>query len=311
MITRKATNRDVKESVCYSLHPGVEVLFSRLGIISVLNKSTISRYSKIVVNGKSNTLGNRNEKWSGFHVCRSKFYNELQRCLELHSIPLYKKSLKRSDIIITEDSVSICLSKSSHLNATYCLDCSGKSRILSHQSSFHSMYYSVPLYCWSGTQRNRSINDRFDSRGRLSIDGSFITWQAQHSRGIDTYLRITKCKDLLKHDINQGKYFGIELDSVYNVTWRLLRPTVGKNYMFAGDAAALIDPGAGQGVMNAMITGSVAAKHLYLCMQQHSQAELYKFEYDRWLMNYFESKVEILQREYLNLGFNVTMPVYA
>ena len=66
-----------------------------------------------------------------------------------------------------------------------------------------------------------------------------------------------------------------------------------------------MDPGAGQGVLNAMISGSKAAKYISMCLIDIKRSAKYIIEYDVWFADYFESKFDILRNSYKKLGFNV------
>jgi flavin-dependent dehydrogenase len=60
-----------------------------------------------------------------------------------------------------------------------------------------------------------------------------------------------------------------------DVQWRIFRPVCKEGLLLAGDAAAIIDPAAGQGIFNAMTSGIMAAHTVRKCWSTNSRNLLY------------------------------------
>jgi flavin-dependent dehydrogenase len=95
----------------------------------------------------------------------------------------------------------------------------------------------------------------------------------------------------------------------FNVTWRVSRPVARPGLLLVGDAAARLDPAAGQGVFFALESGLRASKVVAACLYSPRLASFFLARYDSWVMDEFTRKVRGLANLYRDLGINVTLPV--
>ena len=87
-----------------------------------------------------------------------------------------------------------------------------------------------------------------------------------------------------------------------NMRWRIFRPLADNSVLLTGDAAGIIDPGAGQGILNACYSGIMAARALISIASGEMTAETALNWYDEWFMTNYLQKVSRLKEYYKNFG---------
>ena len=95
--------------------------------------------------------------------------------------------------------------------------------------------------------------------------------------------------------------------SCYNVQWRLTRPLFNGKVAFCGDAAGLLDPASGQGILNALISGIMLSNSLIKSNEEKDsmKKQIPFLEYDQWFIDYFESKLSLLVKSYKEYGIKI------
>jgi flavin-dependent dehydrogenase len=90
-----------------------------------------------------------------------------------------------------------------------------------------------------------------------------------------------------------------------NMRWRLFRPVCSEGIVLCGDAAGILDPAAGQGIFNALMSGIQAAGTVVKCIADENLAAFHLAQYDDWFVNQFEMKAEQLRKYYLEHDIHV------
>ena len=84
--------------------------------------------------------------------------------------------------------------------------------------------------------------------------------------------------------------------------WRLYRPVCKEGVVLCGDAAGILDPAAGQGILNALWSGMIAANAVVSCLQQPELEAFNLARYDDWFVRQYEEKAAILKSYYEEHG---------
>ncbi|HZV70769.1 MAG TPA: hypothetical protein VFG10_14540 [Saprospiraceae bacterium] len=87
--------------------------------------------------------------------------------------------------------------------------------------------------------------------------------------------------------------------------WRLFRPVCSEGLVLCGDAAGILDPAAGQGIFNALMSGMQAANTIVKCIANPNLAAFHLAQYDDWFVKQFEMKVKQLRLYYEEHGITV------
>jgi flavin-dependent dehydrogenase len=79
--------------------------------------------------------------------------------------------------------------------------------------------------------------------------------------------------------------------------------------LLVGDAAAQVDPAAGQGVLFALESGLRAAQVVAACSETPALTALHLARYDEWAMHEFERKTAALTAMYRDLGIDAALAI--
>ena len=85
----------------------------------------------------------------------------------------------------------------------------------------------------------------------------------------------------------------------------MFRPVCKEGILLCGDAAGIIDPAAGQGILNALVSATMVAKTIHECLTRPEFEALYLAKYDDWYISDYEAKVELLKHFYAEHGVGV------
>ena len=83
-----------------------------------------------------------------------------------------------------------------------------------------------------------------------------------------------------------------------DMTWRLHEPCAGPGYFLLGDAAALLDPAASNGVLRALMNGMLAADLAARVQHGVHEDSIARTSYIRWVTNLFYHQVDVLRGLY-------------
>jgi flavin-dependent dehydrogenase len=72
--------------------------------------------------------------------------------------------------------------------------------------------------------------------------------------------------------------------------------------LMVGDAAGILDPAAGQGILNGLVSGIMGAETVLKCIKQPLIASWYLTQYDSWYIDLFNKKADLLKKRYGELG---------
>jgi len=90
-----------------------------------------------------------------------------------------------------------------------------------------------------------------------------------------------------------------------DVSWRLARPVAGPGWLLAGDAGGRLDPGWGQGLLFAVISGLAAARTAAACLAAPTQEAMHLSAYDGWFADRIFDGAATLRRRYAGSGIRL------
>ncbi len=282
-----------------SIHPGVSSLLYKIGVGGVEVKATRSRYDGIHAGGNYTALGeDANGPWLGMHLNRRIFNAQLLQRMKGMGVEIHYEE-KVEDILLEDGKVIGIKTATGDLFATYTIDASGKKAVAGKKLKFRSQFFSPPLVCWTGVS---AIFDTypFDSRSsHFYANPNGWTWLAPYPPHYCSWTRLSIKgeKDLSQPDeIKEYHIFGKV--QFANMRWRMYRPVCREGILLCGDAAGILDPAAGQGILNALWSGIEAGNTIVSCMKQPEMAAFHLAAYDDWFVTQFEEKVGRLNEYY-------------
>jgi len=281
-----------------SVHPGVGSLLNKLQIPNAIEAAALGKYKGIEVNGQFTPLGSdESGDWEGTHISREIFDACLLSAAEQQGVIIMNDTV--NDVLSNNDRViGVTTQSKKTIHASFVIDGSGRRRLAGKKMKFQEAVYSPPLVAWSGlAEYTGNKNTTFIP----SADG--WTWLAPHADGYCTWtcVSLTHHKKLLPPE---------NLETVgaihsANMQWRIFRPLCSEGLLLIGDAAAIIDPAAGQGILNALHSGIAAGQTVASCLHQPFNENFYLAAYDQWSVAQYEQKVNQLHSLYQLHGINI------
>lgn len=280
-----------------SLHPGVAVILQQLGVEDVLKVAVKGYYTGISVNGIYSPLSTvPNETWTGFHISRMRFDNYLLDKLKESAVSV-RFNAEVNDITLNgASSVSVVLKNNEKINCSYVIDCSGKRRIVGNRLNLKQYLLSPPLVCSTEVihvEKGDPLSALF------STSKSGWTWLAADENGsyTKTKVDVKKASKQIAEQETKAPYVKLA-----NARWRIFKPLAGPGYILTGDAAGMLDPAAGQGILSALMSGIMAAETAIKSKHDPIMRSWHLAQYHNWFSDFFETKCDALKEEYLKLG---------
>ncbi len=285
-----------------SVHPGVLPLLSQLHAAHCINIASQGIYEGISVNDEYKALGeDENGPWQGHHINRKLFDAAfLQAAIEQGVTVIKDDAVK--DIIVTGERITgIATNSGKNYNCKYLIDASGHKHAAGKQLKFKETFFSAPLAVWTGVTKNIPADSSLFKKKytRFIPKQNGWTWLAPEppDRCTWTRLEIKGKHEFLPPDELQP-YSNEEKIKKTNRRWRVFRPVCKEGILLCGDAAGIIDPAAGQGILNAILAATMAAKTVKNCIANPDFEALYLAGYDEWFINNYEDKMNRLKHFY-------------
>jgi flavin-dependent dehydrogenase len=300
VVTKKPKTSPKQASPLQSIHPGVLPLLAQLGLEKIVDYSSKAHFHGISVNDQFNPLSPNEETWYGHHIDRSLFDVFLLKALKASAATVWEENQLNITRGAQGAPFRLVLGKKEEIQAHFLIDASGYQRKTKHFLDLEEYFLSPPLHCWTGVAESEAPAQR--QTAFVSTDNGWV-WVAPESAHRFTWTQVQADKSkAFTPPFPETKAIGKPL--VHNVRWRVFRPVCTKKVILCGDAAGMLDPAAGQGILNALMSGIMAARCVVISKAQ-PQMEAYAFmEYDQWFIEQFEEKVEALKTYYAELNIN-------
>ncbi|MEP6795086.1 MAG: NAD(P)/FAD-dependent oxidoreductase [Saprospiraceae bacterium] len=282
-----------------SIHPGVSSLLDKIGLAGAELQATCAFYSGIYSNDIYAQLGEDSTGiWQGMHINREKFNTQL--LIRIQDLGVAVMFNEKVHAFISEHGKVIGIKTASKdLYAKYIIDASGKKSVAGKKLKYKQQFFSPPLVSWTG------ISDMDDSFTLDRHAAHFIphkngwTWLAPQPPDYCAWTRLSikgENNFLPPDELKDQKVIGNI--NVANMRWRLFRPVCSEGILLCGDAAGILDPAAGQGIFNALLSGIQAGTTAVKCIRNSDLAAFHLAHYDDWFAREFEGKVGRLKQYY-------------
>jgi flavin-dependent dehydrogenase len=286
-----------------SLHPGAQSLLNQLQIPGAAVHASKGTYTGIRVGQAVTPLSTvSGEIWTGNHIAPGLFAAySIEIAQQMGVAVLFDARV--TDIIVESEKVcGILLADGRKINCNYLVDASGLKRFAGRYLNFNEQVHSQPLICWTGNSFDKE-NDCGDKETAIFTPDKFgWAWEAFSSSNYYTWTKLAVKNSSSKLNIEQS--FPHKTGQVRggDMQWRVFRPVVCPGMLMVGDAAGVLDPAAGQGILNGLLSGIMGAETIIKCIKQPLIANWYLTQYDSWYFDLFNKKAGMLKRKYEELG---------
>lgn len=301
LITNNKITTDA--SALESIHPGVSSLLEKINASDAVLTSSRGMYDGIQTGNKYVVLGaDENGTWKGNHIDRAVFDAQLLNNAARQGVSIINNETVRELIIENNWVTGVKISSGEIIHSAYVIDASGHKRFAGKKLKFKEKFFSPPFVLWTGVSTGITDTNKFftkESTTQFIPEKNGWTWLAPQTPDRCTWTRLAKKgmqdlqppKELIAYPI-AGKI------KVANMRWRVFRPLCKEGLVLCGDAAGILDPAAGQGILNALWSGIKAGQTVVDCLQNPDEENLYLTKYDDWFLQQYLQKAEQLKNYY-------------
>lgn len=294
---RKPVARPMEQAL-QSVHPGLESLLAYLGAEKAVHYASRGQYQGIMSDGRWTPLSTvQDETWTGHHISREAFDQYLQFCASRQGVGIL------DDEVVKISPDALYLRSGRQLVSSYVIDASGRNRFAAKQFGLAETFHSPMLTTWSGVACGIPDLVRPTLQTTFTPESFGWTWLAPHNSGDCTWTRLSRTREMplcVPEQLAAAEHHSPV--SSANVRWRCYDELTQGRTLLAGEAASLIDPGAGQGILRACWTGIMAARTVIDILQYTRPAALAMQEYEDWYRDQFRQQSAQLRSYYKNLG---------
>jgi flavin-dependent dehydrogenase len=292
-----------------SVHPGIESILSTLHAEHCLKAAFRGVYEGIQTGDQFSSLGADNTgPWLGLHINRFLFDRELLRCAEMLGAEVVPDETVTGFSFGHGRVTGVQTASGKHFTGRYVIDASGHKQAGGRLSGFKEIFFTPPLITWTGitectVHRNPLFVKQFTRFIPLS---NGWTWLAPEPPSKCTWTRLSlKGKHPFLPPDELREYPLAGKIKVTNRRWRLFRPLCSEGVILCGDAAGLLDPAAGQGILLALMSGMMAVRTVVSVFRKPDLEGFYLAQYDEWFSRYFLDKAGKLKKYYTDLEINI------
>jgi flavin-dependent dehydrogenase len=298
----RARSASSRPSATQSIHDDARPLLARLGCGDALVRSSRGRYQV----GTSGTAVSANAAagWTGQHVDRAELDATLRARAEAVGVNFASETDVAGLLFADHAVAGVRLRGGRRVGARFTIDASGRHRVGGRSASLREDHHSEPLVVLTGAVRGDAERD-VPGRVSFSPERDGWTWLAVEEGPRLTWTRLRPRGALISVPESLAEREVVAPARAFSARWRVFRPTVQDGLILAGDAAGMLDPAAGEGVLTALASGLVAARAVTLALHRPALARVFLAEYDGWYYQRFGALARRLAGYYADLGIQL------
>jgi len=280
-----------------SAHPGIQPLLRQLGVETEVLAADFIRYPGHAVrypDGREEFFpfgSDESGPWLGFQLWRPDFDALLlARAVATGAVVLQPRTA--IDFIVRDGAVAGVVTTEEDIPARFVVDAGGLRRNLSRRLDLPAEQIGPRRIAWYGYARGT-----YPARERyplLAVCPAGWTWIARVRRDLFAWTRMN-LEDSIARDADPPE----ELNGLAaigsargaNVTWALAPIAAGPGYFLVGDAAAVLDPTSGHGLLKALLSGILAGDLINKVLTAAVPAPEAATHYSQWIRRSFGNDV--------------------
>jgi flavin-dependent dehydrogenase len=295
-----------------SIHPGVASLLEPLHAADAIATAARARYEGIQVGGQLNPFSpdESTDIWEGYHIDRDVFDHTLLSCAIRQGVAVRDEDQVSRLLVSGGQVTGLTTTWGARIKSRYIIDASGYKRIAGRLLQFREEICSPVLVAWTGIsvlpEGGEGSNIVRDGYARFIPEAAGWSWIAADGEDQYSWTRLARKGSrqfpppaMLEHALPGSPVV------VSNRQWSVFRPLCSEGVLLCGDAAGMLDPAAGQGVLNALHSGMKAAETVFLNLTHPAMEALTLMHYDQWFLQQFYAKVDALKAQYGRLGIGI------
>jgi flavin-dependent dehydrogenase len=252
-----------------TLHPGVEPVLRQLGVWHELQRAMTIRPSGLLVRWARDTRmvrygGPSRRPWRACQLLRAVLDLVLLDRARTHGAQV-SQPCRPHGVLLADGRVRGVMTSEGAIDARVVVDATGRSAWLARRLGLAFEQHSPRLLTSYGYVESVRKGPR---RLRFVADSAGWTWSARVLPQVDAWVRTTRPAERPPTDWAPAWCDGRAMGPVRytDATWRLVTSPAGPGYLIVGDSAAILDPARSSGVLNALVSGTVAATTMGLVL---------------------------------------------
>ncbi|MBV4360491.1 NAD(P)/FAD-dependent oxidoreductase [Pinibacter aurantiacus] len=285
-----------------SIHPACHTMLTKLGLAHCIEKSFRGTYSCIQTG--TNVAGFFEQKLpNGLHINRKVFDEELLAYANKCGVKILFDEVVDFTYEHNSSRISgITTSCGLRYTAFYTIDASGRKRLGGRKMKWQEKHFSPPLGVWTGTAESDCAQYKATTTHFIPNEDGWL-WLAPEANGLVSWTKLSRNSKDPPFEITGLKK--IQRTKFANMRWRIFRPVCTEGLILTGDAAGIIDPAAGRGILNGIISGVLALEAIPKTKTNPVREAIYLFDYDSWFLNTYMSCVKQLSKYYRDHNINL------
>lgn len=285
-----------------SINGGITSLLGHLNATKIIERSSVGKYAGIKIsNSVSGADDIINEHSKGYHINKSVFNKEFLKLAMDKQVAVLFNDRITGILELSNSIIGVKTISGQNIIAKYTIDASGKKRVAGKYLGLKESFHSLPLVAWSGKVTDiKNKKEIFKNSFSTFIFGNNgWVWLAPESTDACTFTCLSlKGKQIFSQPDQLDNSGTMHKIIKYNMRWRSFKTVSKEGLIICGDAGAIIDPAAGNGILNAIYSGIKAAETIANCLSYPEKEFEYLNHYAKWFINEYTNRVEKLKMYY-------------
>jgi flavin-dependent dehydrogenase len=279
-----------------TLHPGVEPLLDRLGVLEDVLAARFLRHSGYWVEKENQRQfisysANPGESWYGFQALRNEFDNILMRGAVRQGVTLLQTGAAIHPVL-REGRLSGVQFGDTGIRSKFTIDAAGGRHWLARRLGL-SIHRASPRFLALYGYNKAAIGGN-GLEPVFSWQTAGWSWVAPLAPDRHAFVQLNVNDPYTLMDSQAP----LSVKSA-DVTWRVVPENAGSGYFLAGDAACVLDPAASHGVLKAIMSGILAADLIFKVFRGEISEMLARYHYRTWMCQWFRRDAGRLRELYI------------
>ncbi|MBI3863212.1 MAG: tryptophan 7-halogenase [Planctomycetia bacterium] len=286
-----------------SVHPGIQPLLRQLGVETEVLDAGFLRHPGYLVRAAASEQyvpfgEDADGPWLGFQLWRPDFDAILLVRARAVGVSVMQP-VTATGLIFDHGKIAGVTTSQGSLRARHVIDATGRWRAVARWLNLAWQRHGPVRRAWYGYASGRCA-DR-DDIPLFAADVEGWTWIARVRADTFAWTRLNFDGTRPPHDWLPPELVKLEPVGTTHgadVTSEVVRQTAGAGYFLVGDAAAVLDPAAGHGLLKALMSGIQSGHLLSNMIRGAVPAEAAADHYSSWVHNWFQHDIAELNARY-------------
>lgn len=274
-----------------TLHPGIEILFEKLGINDKIKNNSFLRHTGIHVKWKYISKfipygEDENGHWKGYQISRSSLDSILLEQAKKLGVNILQPCFVSNIIINGKNRMNIYTAMG-NVECDFIIDAGGPSHFLAQRLGLKIEEYSPTLIAYYGYFKG---NYKKHKLPLIHATDDGWLWIAKINDNLYQWTELYFTKKPISN-ISYSKEI-IDFNHISsikgaNVTWRKVNQLANRGFFIIGDAALVLDPSSSHGIIRGIMSGIQVSHLINEIYNNKISVSNASFNYNNWMSSWF------------------------